>query len=296
MNIENLKYFYEAATLKSISKAAEKSHISQSALSKQIQRLEENLDVKLINRSNKGVELTDAGILVLKYAEKILHNYVRMEEEVKNVATNRNNVKINACCVLNPYITTKVIFHLKNKLSTLTFDVNSNYCDRIEAEISDFNADIGLVCKKPTDKTILCDVLTSDRVVLVTNSNLDVPDIIDFPDMLKYPIVMLNANNGTNETVKKKLESIGKDIADLKIVFSSDSTESVKAAVVSGQGIAFLPYMVVKSELENGYLSEIKVNDLDLTYDLYLIYNHDSSENIKIIVKEFKNLWKKVMK
>ncbi len=296
MNIENLQYFYEAANLKSISKAAEKSHISQSALSKQIQKLEENLGVKLIDRSNRGVELTEAGELVMKYAEKILHNYDRLEEEIKYLGNDINMVKINACCVLNPYIMTKTLYHMKKKLPKFHFNVNSNYCDKIEVAISEFNSDIGLVCKPPADKKVAIDVLAVDKVVLVAGQNFDIPDAIDFEDILKYQMVMLNANNGTNETVKKKLNLIGKSFADLKIVFTADSTESIKAAVVNGQGITFLPYLVVKQELDGNLLKEIDVNNLNMTYNLYLIHNVDANDKIKHVINEFKSIWKKAVK
>ena len=69
MHIECFAYFYKVAMAKSISKVASSSHISQSALSQQIQKLEESLDQKLLIRSNKGVELTEVGNIVLKYSD-----------------------------------------------------------------------------------------------------------------------------------------------------------------------------------------------------------------------------------
>ena len=71
MNIEYLRFFYEVASVKSISKVANNSHISQPALSQQIHKLEDNLGYKLLDRSNKGVQLTEAGKIVEKYAKNI---------------------------------------------------------------------------------------------------------------------------------------------------------------------------------------------------------------------------------
>jgi len=78
MHIESLKYFQEIAELKSISKVANNSHISQPALSQQIQKLEDSLGKELFIRSNRGVKLTEAGEVVLKYADNIIRTYNKM--------------------------------------------------------------------------------------------------------------------------------------------------------------------------------------------------------------------------
>ena len=293
MNLENLKYFYEVANTKSISKTAAKSHISQSAISKQIQKLEEGLNVRLIDRSNKGIELTSAGEVVLKYAEKILQNYDRMEEAVQNFTMDNHVVKINACCVLNPYVMSKIVYVLKKKLSDLNFDVQSNSCDKIESDILEYNSHLGLVCKAPTDKDVISEKLATDRIILACSKDYKIPAIIDFQEILKYQIVLLNANNGTNETVRKRLINIGKKFSDLNVVFTADSTESVKASIVNGQGLAFLPYLVLKEEIDNGIIKEVKITDLDLSYNIYLIYNIKQDEKIKLVINEFKHYWNK---
>jgi len=295
MNIENLKYFYEVANTKSISKAAAKSHISQSAISKQIQKLEESLNAKLILRSNKGIVVTPEGALVLKYAEKIIQNYSRMEEAVQNFTKDNNVIKINACCVLNPYIMTKILYVLKKKLTDLNFDVQSNLCDKIESDISEYNSHLGLVCKCPLDKDVISEKLTTDRIVLASSMDFNVPDKIDFADILKYQIVLLNANNGTNETVRKRLINIGKHFSDLNVVFTADSTESIKASIINGQGITFLPYLVIREEIDKGIIKEVHINDLTLNYNIYLVYNKNLDEKTKLVINEFKNSWKKVM-
>jgi len=90
MHIESLEYFQEIAKLKSISKVANNSHISQPALSQQIQKLEDSLEKKLFIRSNRGVKLTESGEIVLKYADNIIRTYNKMisdlnEQENKEI-------------------------------------------------------------------------------------------------------------------------------------------------------------------------------------------------------------------
>ena len=76
MRISSLMYFYEVAELKSISKVSNNLHISQPALSHQLSSLEKELGVKILERSNKGVKLTDKGKILYNYSKEMikLHN------------------------------------------------------------------------------------------------------------------------------------------------------------------------------------------------------------------------------
>ena len=84
MHIDSLNYFFQVANSKSISTVAKNAHISQSALSQQISKLENKLNVQLFNRTNKGVSLTSEGEILFKYAESILNSYNKMQEELLN--------------------------------------------------------------------------------------------------------------------------------------------------------------------------------------------------------------------
>ena len=68
MNITYLRSFYTTVKFNSISKAAKELHLTQPGLSMQLQSLENEIGSKLLNRSNKGVELTDEGAVVSEYA------------------------------------------------------------------------------------------------------------------------------------------------------------------------------------------------------------------------------------
>lgn len=81
MDFEAIRSLIEVKQQKSLSKASKLLHISQPALSKQIQRLEADLEVTVLKRSAQGVELTEAGELFLSRMEPILKqiNEVKME-------------------------------------------------------------------------------------------------------------------------------------------------------------------------------------------------------------------------
>ena len=103
MNMEYMKYFHEVASMRSISKVANNSHISQPALSQQIQRLEDVLGHKLLVRSNKGVELTESGQIVEKYAKQLLKIYDNMVEDLSAMNNNHITIRIDSNLTLATY-------------------------------------------------------------------------------------------------------------------------------------------------------------------------------------------------
>ena len=83
MDIRVLKYFLAVAREQSYSIAAERLHLSQPTLSRQLKELEEELGKTLLIRSNKGVTLTEEGMILRKRAEEIVELLDKTEQEVK---------------------------------------------------------------------------------------------------------------------------------------------------------------------------------------------------------------------
>ena len=96
MNLESLKFFYKIAVAGNISSVAKEAHISQSALSQQINKLESRFTGKLLERSNKGVTLTPKGEIVFKFAENILRTYDEMLDENSRIDSQGSQIKVEA--------------------------------------------------------------------------------------------------------------------------------------------------------------------------------------------------------
>jgi len=86
MDVRRLKYFIVTAEERSISRAAEKLHITQPPLTRHIQSLEEELGAQLFTRTNSGVELTQAGAALLGHARNINAHVELATEQVRRVA------------------------------------------------------------------------------------------------------------------------------------------------------------------------------------------------------------------
>ena len=294
MNIEYLKYFYNIARFRSISKVATDCHISQSALSQQIQKLEQRLGAKLLERSNKGVTLTPQGELILRHCEIIINAYDKMLEDINSSTV--NNVSLSSYYTLTSFI--PEIFINYNKESRDKYNnrikVNFNNNNTILSKVLNDICDIGILYTLVDDKHIVCSKIGEDRLILAASSKLDVKDSLTFDDIFKYPFILLNKRLSIKNNLREALLHEGKNISDLNTILNLDSFESAKSAILNGYGIGLVPYISVKNELNRGSIKEIKLEGFESNFDVYMIYKKEFLNNNREFVEEIQSHFKSI--
>lgn len=292
MNIEYLRFFYEVASVKSISKVANNSHISQPALSQQIHKLEDNLGYKLLDRSNKGVQLTEAGKIVEKYAKNILKVYENMLVDLNDISNNNKAIRIDAFPTMATYALPCTIYMIKEKYSNYNYYLNSDYSQKVESNIINDVCDVGFIEGAPDNNDLFFSSVGRDRMVIVAGKDYDITDKIAVDELNRYPMILLIEEYKAQKVLEKKLMDLGFDIKNQNVLFSLDSIESIKTLLIKSLGISILPYSSIKKELYLKQLKEIKVFDESLEYDVNIIYKKDKEMDTS--VKEFIDFLKKV--
>ena len=275
MHIEYFMIFNEVATAKSISKVAQNSHISQPALSQQLQRLEESLGFKLLERSNRGVELTEPGRVVDSYAKSIARAYNNMLEDLENIRRNNNTIRIHACPIVSVYALPCTIYKIQEQFPEYNFLLESDQSDAVEQGVANDVCQIGFVCGKPTDESLTSSKVGSDRIVPVAGKDYRIARKISLGDMLGHPLIMLSGKFKERVALDAYLAGRGHKVEERHVKLTLETTESVKSAVVNGFGVSFLPYISIKKELYTKQLIELGVPEFDFSYDIYIIYKKD---------------------
>ncbi|WP_170311600.1 LysR family transcriptional regulator [Vallitalea okinawensis] len=296
MNIEALQYFCEIAEEKSISKVAKKSHISQSALSQLIQKMEESLGQALLKRSNKGVELTEMGKIVLKYSENILINYDKMLEAMDELDHNNAKIRINATWSLVTYSLPCVLYRIKQKFPKYGYELVSSSNQDTLRDVQNDICDFGIIDQKPKeDCSMNVHKIGTERYVLVASESYNVKEQIDFEELFSLQLIWSTSNHNVKQLLENRLRQQCKTISDLNIIFEIDNIGAIKSSINNGFGAAFLPYVAVKRDLYLKNMKIIDVKDLDLTYELYLVSKKmDSvSKEARDTIEYFKQIGQK---
>ena len=293
MQLEHLALFLKIAHEKSISKVANASHISQPALSLQMQKIEDTLGCKLFERSNRGIQLTDAGIITKRYAAQLMFTYDQFMEELHNLRNNNETCRVAATQVAANYAIPCVLVKAKNKFPHYTFSLSSMPSRDVIQHVLEDQADIGFIVGETSEHELLCKNVFSDQIVLVAAADYAVPDSLSIDGLKRQPLVLLDQNFSSYRLMAEQLKSMDYDISEFNVIYHMDSTESVKSMVISGHGLAFLPYMAVKKEI---YLQQLKIVETEnfcLRYDVAIVYkqkNENRSHQTGMVKKYFENM------
>jgi len=271
MNIDSLKLFQQVVEAKSISKVANRAHISQSALSQMVNRIEDTLGHKLLNRSNKGVVPTDMGRIVLKYSENIILNYEKMIQDMERHEKKMDTVRVNATWSLVNYSLPCILYRVKRLFPNHKYELVSSSNDNTIRDIQNDICDLGFVSGHVSDESLYVHRVGLEKVVLVAAYNHDIPDNIHFEDLQNHEFVTLKNIDSINSCLSRELVQAGLSFDDLNIIFDVDSISAVKASIENNYGVSFLPYTAVKRELYERRYKLIEVEGLNMDYDIHLV-------------------------
>lgn len=272
MLLEHVLMFCKIADEKSISKVAQANHISQPALSLQMQRLEEELGVKLFERSNRGIQLTEAGLIMQKYGLQFMQSYVNLREEINNLKENKDTFRIVASPVSCDYALPCILYKANQKFPDYSFTLNGIPSKEVIAQIRNEQADLGFIVGTHEEDDIVCSPAFVDKICLVAKTGYNTKSIHSISDLKKHPLIMLNENFSSYRLVYNYLVESGFSDKDFRVNYHLNTTEAVKSAVIAGHGLAFLPYMAIKKEVYIKELQIVELSDFNLDYNVYSIY------------------------
>ncbi len=273
MQLEHLELFLKIAKEKSISKVADISHISQPALSLQMQKIEEALSCRLFERSNRGIQLTDAGTLMQRYATQLIFTYNQFLEELENLRNNNETCRVIATQVAANYAIPCTLVKAKEHFPGFTFTLSSMSSHEVIHHVLENQADIGFIVGEAKEPNLYCRHIITDQIVLVAAKDYRVKDSLTLEELKPYPLIMLDENYSSYHMIERQLKAMGFSLDEFNVSYNLDYTEAVKSMVVGKNGLAFLPYMAVKQEIYHKQLKIVEIQDLSLRYDVSIIYN-----------------------
>jgi DNA-binding transcriptional LysR family regulator len=289
MNIEHLKTFQEIVRLGSFSEVARKLHVSQPAVSFQIQRLEQELGVRLIDRSQRSITPTEAGKALLRFAEavggereKLRRDLEKMKEEVSG------DLKIAASTIPGEYLLPPLLAKFKNLHPAVTIQVDVSDSLTVIGHIQDKTYEIGFCGAAPENRDLEYFKIDGDEIVLIVYPEHPFAGRQEIapPELESEPFIFREANSGTRHSLEKLLERAGVAVSKLKAHLVLSSPQAVISAVASGAGIAFVSSLAAAKSAAS-FVKTVKVSGLNLNRDFYCVYRRELRASRP--AEEFKN-------
>ena len=258
-NLSSYRIFYTVANTGNISKAAKELYISQPAISKSIQKLEESVGCKLFSRSSRGVVLTDEGKLLYEHVSEAFETLTMGEEKLKrSIELGVGHLKIGVSSTLCKYLLLPYLKEFIRQNPHISISISCQSTNDTLKLLEDNKIDIGLIGKPENLKNIHFDFLEEIEDIFVAAKdylrNLKARGIQKDHILQSSTLMLLNKNNMTRQYIDDYLQEnqiIIKDSIDI-----SDMDLLIDFARI-GVGVACVIKNFVREDLENGTLVEI---------------------------------------
>jgi molybdate transport repressor ModE-like protein len=278
MNIEHLKTFREIARLGSFSGVAKELGISQPAVSFQIQKLEQELGTRLIDRSQRAVTLTSAGQRLLRFSEEVEGDYKKLQHDLEEIREDvSGDLNIAASTIPGEYLLPPLLAKFKQQHPAVKIQVMVTDSLTVINRVRDNVYEVGFCGIEPDGKDLEFFKIGSDEITLIVFSGHPFAGRGEItPDELAGEhFIFREETSGTQRNLENILSKAGFDIRKWSPQLVLGSTQAVIAAVAAGAGIAFVSSVAVRRGATMAAVREVKVRGLQTHRDFYCIYRKE---------------------
>ena len=271
MELRQLRAFEMVVACRSFSRAAEQLHLTQPAVTAQIQGLERELGLKLLERLPRDVVLTPAGEVLLGYARSLLNleeEAVRALADLKGLQA--GSLRLGASPTIGNYLLPRMLGAFKRRYPGLRVIAEIEPTHRVAGAIETRALDVGLVEAPVDSEALLAEVFLTDELRLVVPAGHPWARRRSIrPDELpQQPLVTREPGSGTRRLVEERLHEHGVEVAP---ALELGGIEALKNAVLAGLGVSFISAYATSREEQMGTLVAVPVEGLVLSRPFYCL-------------------------
>ena len=275
MNLNQLKIFYQAAKHGSLSAAAEHLCITQPAVTKGIQRIQEFYDIKFVNYIGKKLVLTDAGEVLYEIAEKIFEMENQAEESIRDFQQRkRGHIRILSSESFGDYYLPRIIINFSKEHPLMRISANILPTEQVVENTAALKNDLGFISYPVDHKKLIVREVLEDRLVIIVPPDhaLTRHKIIHPRDLEGQSLVMHEEGSAPRRAID---DLIQKNDVSVNIPLELSSNRAIKRAVEEGIGIALISTNVAEEEIQTGRLKAIPLTDPSMTRKFFIVYHRE---------------------
>ncbi len=286
MNLNQLKIFYLASKKGNLSQAGRVLNITQPAVTKAIQRLQNFYDIKLLNRFGKKLVLTDAGQTLYEIAEKIFDLEAQAEEGIREFKKLRmGHIRIHASESFGAYYLPSIINPLSKEHPSVRISVSIFPTENVIENVANLKNDVGFGSYPATHEKVVSREILEDKLVFVAAPNhlLANKKRLTVMDLAGQSMIVHEKGSVPSEAIG---QFIRKNKIDIQIPMELSSNRAIIKAVAEGLGIALVSRNVAREEISTGNIVVLPFPGPPLMRSFYLIHHKDKyiSEVLKRLI------------
>lgn len=277
MNLHHLKVFLAVAEAGSISAGAERLHISQPAVTREIRDLEARFDLRLFDRLPRGVQLTEGGLRLLDYAQRIFSLERAAERDLRDFAhLEQGELLLGASATLGAYLLPPLLTRFRALHPKVFVSLGVSNTDVVTRQLDEGSISLGFVEGPFAQADYAHRLLARDALLPVASPRhpLASQATLRADQLQAYPLYMREPGSGARVSIEQAYRAQG---LEPRAGMAIGSTEALKRLLADGHGIAWLSQRVVERELADGELCHLPVQDLQIERELHVLWRLGAS-------------------
>jgi DNA-binding transcriptional LysR family regulator len=274
MDTRQLAAFCAVVDRRSFSQAAERLGVTQPAVSLQVRGLEERLGQKLLDRSGRRVEPTEAGRRLYRSAQRMLQLEAQLLEDVAALdeGTLTGTFSLGASTGPGAHLVPLLLCEFQRAHPDLRVALSIADTHAVIERVAERGLELGIVGARSRHRALVFEPLARDEIVLaVPPDHPCAGGEIGLEDLRSEALIVMQEGAGVRQVVEEELRRAGLRLRELEPKLELGLQESVKSAVAAGFGVTFISRTAVEGELAAGTLGAARVAGLDPSRQLYVV-------------------------
>lgn len=278
MTLDHFLVFAAVAKRQNVTRAAQELRISQPAVTKHLRLLEESYNAKLYTRGGKGIELTDAGRMFIRYVRTTLKQHDRFKQKLHEAMS---RAKADCLTVGGSYSPSasflpSVLATFKKSHPHIQLNLETDNKAAMEQRVVNSKVDIAVINNAPSNHSLTMEPYRQETLVAFASKNhpLARKRELTWQDLERVPLLIRKSAGGRDVT-EQFLQSVKKKGVKPNIAMRCDSPEAVKAFVKRKMGAGILFKETVEPEVRKGEFKIIKLPGQTFEGQSFIVYRKD---------------------
>jgi DNA-binding transcriptional LysR family regulator len=274
MDTRQLAAFCTVVERKSFSQAAERLGVTQPAVSLQVRSLEKRLGRKLLDRSGRRVEPTEAGLALYEGAQRLLalEGELLAELEAGDEAELGGTLEVGASTGPGSTVVPVLLCEFQRQHPRVAVSLSISDTQSVVERVAERELELGIVGAARRHRGVVFEPLFRDEVVLACPpGHRFAGRAVSLDELREEPLIVMQEGAGVRQVIEDELRGAGMRLRDLAPRLELGLQESAKSAVAAGYGVTFISRAAIEADLASGTLTRARVEGLDPAREISLV-------------------------
>jgi DNA-binding transcriptional LysR family regulator len=274
MDTRQLAAFCAVVERKSFSQAAERLGVTQPAVSLQVRSLEKRLGRKLLDRSGRRVEPTEAGLALYRGAQRMLALEGQLIEELDAGEEGElgGTLEVGASTGPGSTVVPVLLCEFQRENPGVAVSLSISDTQSVVDRVADRELELGVVGAARRHRGVVFEPFFRDEVVLACPpGHRFAGRSVSLEELREEPLIVMQEGAGVRQVIEDELRRAGTRLRDLEPRLELGLQESVKSAVAAGHGVTFISRTAIEADLAAGTLETARVKGLEPSREISLV-------------------------